>query len=149
MNPLWLLLLVGVFVLSSGKALGYVNGQPVEIETAPIGGGFKLRRDAAAAWISLATKAAREGVILRVERAFATMDQQTSLWQKFKDGFGNLAAKPGYSNHQGGVALDVSVGQSFTSKEYRWLDANASAFGWWNAGKYFSQQEPHHWEFRA
>lgn len=145
-NP-WVLFaaVLGVLMLSGRKALAYINGLAVPIDLGPIGGGFYLRRDAAAAFRQMVAQAAVAGVVLHVERAFATMEQQTSYWDLYVSGKGNLAAKPGYSNHQGGIAVDIS---SFQSTTYAWLAQNAGRFGFVNTGKSFSQPEPWHWEFR-
>lgn len=146
----WLLLLiVGAILLSGRSALAYVAGKPATIELGSLGNGFVLRKDAAAAFLRMREAASNDGIILNVERAFATMEQQTELWERYRSGAGNLAAKPGYSEHQGGTAVDVSVGRSFTSSVYVWLEANARDFGFSNTGKYFDQPEPHHWSFRA
>ena len=37
------------------------------------------------------------------------MGEQQRLWNAYQNGTGNLAAYPGHSNHQNGVALDIDV----------------------------------------
>jgi LAS superfamily LD-carboxypeptidase LdcB len=60
------------------------------------------------------------------------------------DGTGNLAARPGYSNHQGGVSMDIGGVNGYGTSACRWLQANASRYGFVNdvAG------ESWHWTFK-
>lgn len=132
------------------RALAYIAGKPASIEVESIGqGDFVMRADAARAFRAMALAAAAQGVQLRVTRAFATMDEQTRLYDLYQAGKGNLAARPGFSNHQAGIDVDIEVQSSFTSSTYLWLKANASRFGFVNTGAGFSQPEPWHWEYRA
>jgi LAS superfamily LD-carboxypeptidase LdcB len=86
--------------------------------------------------------------VLKVASAFRDMGTQERLYAAFLAGTGNLAAKPGFSNHQSGIAVDIEVGRSFVSREYLWLDSHAHEYGFINTGKTFqTQQEPWHWEF--
>jgi LAS superfamily LD-carboxypeptidase LdcB len=84
-------------------------------------------------------KAANEaGVSLTLSSGFRTMDEQEYFYNCYKTkscNNGNLAAKPGYSNHQNGRALDLS-----TSK---WLANNADKFGF----KRTVPSEAWHYEF--
>ena len=63
----------------------------------------------------------------------------------------HLAAVPGTSNHGLGLAVDLCGGvQTFGTAAYRWMKANAPAYGWvhpsW-AEPGGSRPEPWHWEF--
>ncbi|XHF15198.1 M15 family metallopeptidase [Archangium gephyra] len=113
------------------------------ITVSPIAGGKELRSDAAAAFNRMHAAAKAAGINLHVNSAFRTMEQQRDLYQKYLNGTGNLAAKPGYSNHQGGIALDINVGGTGTST-YKWLANNASRFGFART----VPSEPWHWEYR-
>jgi peptidoglycan hydrolase-like protein with peptidoglycan-binding domain len=129
---------------SGGRVVtGYVNGVPRQITVASIPGGKQLRSDAAAAFTRMHAAAQRAGINLTVNSAFRTMEEQRVLYQKYLNGTGNLAAKPGYSNHQGGIALDLNVGGTGTST-YRWLAAHAKEYGFART----VPSEPWHWEFR-
>jgi hypothetical protein len=70
-------------------------------------------------------KAAHEaGVYLAINSGFRTMSEQQYFYNCYKTGScnnGNLAAKPGYSNHQSGIALDLTTSS--------WLANNASKYG--------------------
>jgi hypothetical protein len=57
---------------------------------------------------------------------------------------GNLAAVPGTSNHQNGIALDLNTGAKSGSPQYEWLVANAWKYGFIRA----VQKERWHWEYR-
>ncbi|WNG41343.1 peptidase [Archangium violaceum] len=122
---------------------GYVNGVPRQITLSPIPNGKEMRSDAAAAFNRMHAAARAAGINLTVNSGFRSMEQQRALYQAYLNGTGNLAAKPGYSNHQGGIAVDINVGGTGTST-YRWLAANASRFGFVRT----VPSEPWHWEFR-
>ncbi len=114
---------------SGGRVVtGYVHGVARQITLASIPGGKQMRSDAAAAFNRMHAAASRAGINLPVVSAFRTMEQQRDLYRKYLNGTGNLAAKPGYSNHQGGIAVDVTVGSTSTST-YKWLATHASRFG--------------------
>jgi len=127
-----------------GRAVkGYVNGVARDITVSPIAGGKEMRSDAAAAFNRMHAAAKAAGINLHVNSAFRTMEEQRALYQKYLNGTGNLAAKPGYSNHQGGIAVDINVGGTGTST-YKWLANNASRFGFVRT----VPSEPWHWEYR-
>lgn len=129
---------------ASRKVFGYVAGVPTEIELASIGRGFKLRKDAADAFLKMYYRAMEEGVILSVNSAFRSMTEQTDLYNRYLAGMGNLAAAPGFSNHQSGIAVDINTGGEGTAIS-NWLDANAASFGF----KRTVSSEPWHWEYRS
>lgn len=115
-----------------------------------IGGGFYLRADAAAAFARLKTVADTSEVTLQVDSAFRFMADQQALWARHQPG-GDLAkqavARPGYSNHQSGVAIDIAVQRSQTSPAYLFLAQNGPQFGFTNVGLTFNPPEYWHWEY--
>lgn len=131
-----------VTLTASSTVYGYVQGKRVELDMAPIPGGFQMRADAAEAFVHMHGAAAADGVTLKVNRAFATWEQQKALFEKYQLG-GPLAAQPGYSNHQGGIAVDIETAAG-TNAAYRWLEANAYRF----AFRRTVSSEPWHWEYR-
>lgn len=139
----------GILLLAALPAarvvLGYVSGVPAKISLAPVGNGQYLRVDAAKAFLAMQAAARAAGHNLTATSGFRSMDQQTSLYAKYIAGTGNLAAKPGYSNHQGGVSIDIGGVNSFTSPAYLWLAANARRFGFVND----VSTEYWHWTFKA
>lgn len=124
---------------------GYVNGVPRKIRIAPIGNGKSMRADAAAKFNQMKAAARRAGVTLSPVSGFRTMAQQKALYAAYRAGRGNLAARPGYSNHQGGTSVDVSTNGSYRSAAYKWLARHGRQYGFVNDVR----TEPWHWTFRG
>lgn len=130
---------------------GYRNGGlPGDVLCEIPGAGERLRADAAVAFARLASayQAAR-GTPLCLTDGYRPLAEQQQL-RRSKPRF---AARPGYSNHGWGVAVDLSCGvQSSRTAAHAWMTANANSFGWflpeW-AQPGSSRPEPWHWEFAA
>lgn len=131
------LLGVWAFLYRDGKISGLallrrVDGVPLTLRTA-------------SAFTAMQAAALADGIRLKLNSGFRTNAEQALLYAKYLLG-GNLAAKPGYSNHQDGRSVDIDVGgNNPNSREYRWLAANARRFGFENDGKNFSKPEYWHW----
>ena len=124
----------------------YVGGVRRSIRVASVGGGHWLRTDAAAQYKKMISAARKAGVSLWTNSGFRSMAEQRVLYAKWKNGTGNPAAPPGYSNHQGGVAVDIGGVGPFGSTAYNWLARNAGRFGFSNAeGRRVG--EPWHWVY--
>ncbi|NTX08229.1 D-alanyl-D-alanine carboxypeptidase family protein [Myxococcus sp. CA051A] len=106
-------------------------------------GGHRLHRDTATALERMATEATKDGLVLRVTSGYRSLREQRWLYEEYRRGRGNKAARPGRSNHQRGLAVDLVIGQR-TSKRYLWLEANACRFGF----RRTVPSEPWHWEYR-
>jgi len=133
----------GVYPRKSATA--YVGGKAKEVTLTSIGNGNYLRSDAADAFAKMKAAALRDGITLGVNSAFRDNAKQKALYDLYKSGKGAKAARPGFSNHQGGVALDLQVG-GFNSQTYRWLQKNAWRFGFTNTeGKRVG--EAWHWVY--
>lgn len=104
--------------------------------------GVPLTLRAAGIFESMQAAAAADGVALKLNSGFRSMAEQTALYAKYLLGIGNLAAKPGYSNHQGGVAYDIEVDNSTSSEAYRWLNTHKDIYGIHRT----VPSEPWHWE---
>lgn len=134
------------------KAMGYVGGQPVEIELASIGHGLYLERRAATAFAAMSGAAAAVGIYLTPSgprAAFRSMEDQQALEEELGNiSSGGLAATPGYGPHQRGVAVDLNgfnpSAANYNPKQDSWMKANAQRWGFRQSTK-----EPWHWEFRA
>lgn len=144
----WSLLLALVCLLVPGLAPGadpkrkrVKAATPKQLLTLP--GGESLRRDAAASFQRMATAARTEGIGLWVTSGYRTRKQQRRLYERYRKGLGPKAARPGRSNHQRGLAVDVVVGDE-DSPTYRWLAANACLHGF----RRTVPSEPWHWEYR-
>lgn len=129
------------------KIIGFANGDPRNA-TGSFGG--KPLRTEAAFHLERLNGAYKQRFkkdipILEGMRSIAT---QQHYWNLYQAGRGNLAAWPGTSNHGFGVAGDLgSPLDNRYSAEHTWLAANAPLYGWWWAGRTFSQVEPWHFEF--
>lgn len=130
-------------------AIAYRNGKPIgQIKLISVAGKL-VEEKAAQAFLAMREAAKANGITLKLSSGFRTMEEQEQLYEAYQNGTGNYAARPGYSNHQNGTALDISVRSSFESPEYLWLAENAADFGFENTGRYFKQPEPWHWELIA
>lgn len=102
----------------------------IELSTVP---GHRLRRDAAAAF-DAAVRAA--GETPRVTSSTRTREQQAALYERYKAGKGPLAAPPGRSWHEVGLAIDARGSAAW--------EREMAARGW----KRTVSSEPWHWEYR-
>ncbi|MCB9704246.1 MAG: D-alanyl-D-alanine carboxypeptidase family protein [Myxococcales bacterium] len=131
---------------AESKDTGYVQGKPFEITVVKIDG-KKVEVATANAYYAMQQAAAADGVGLQVVSGFRTMAEQEYLYNCYINcncNNCNLAAKPGYSNHQSGHALDLNTGAPGV---YNWLETHGGAFGfertvpkenwhyeWWGGG---------------
>ena len=121
---------------------GYTSGTPFPITVVTVDG-KPAELETANAYYVMAQAAAAAGVEIRIVSGFRTMAEQEYLYYCYTScscNGCNLAARPGYSNHQSGHALDLNTSAGGV---YDWLAANAGAFG-------FSRtvpSEPWHWEW--
>jgi len=132
---------------TSGKSFtlhGFVLGKSYTFEATKIG---KRIMDVRVAkdWIRMRDAAAREDVTLWIRSAFRTMQDQEYFYCKYKNGTGNSAARPGFSNHQSGVALDLNTGPGINkarsnTKEYNWLAKHGATYG-------FKRIRSEHWHW--
>lgn len=115
------------------------NGFLTGADLAPIGNGFYLERHAAAAFNAMNVEARRRwGRSIRVRSAYRTYSQQVYFWNLYLSGRGNLAARPGTSNHGWGLAVDLysqqdrwmvdQIGAKYGFAK-RWSDAPSE---WWH-----------------
>ena len=93
---------------------------------------------AAAAFRAMADAAKADGISLRSVSAYRSYETQTGLYNRYVsiDGKANAerySARPGYSEHQTGLALDIntaSISAHFENTvEYAWLQENCAKFG--------------------
>ncbi|MBC8073798.1 MAG: D-alanyl-D-alanine carboxypeptidase family protein, partial [Deltaproteobacteria bacterium] len=123
---------------------GYSNGAGVDILVVTIDGEPVEKATANAYWV-MHEAAAADGVDMHINSGFRTMEQQEYFYMCGPDGCCccndcNLAAAPGYSNHQSGHALDINTA---TPGVYNWLVAHGAEYG-------FSATVPSedwHWEW--
>jgi LAS superfamily LD-carboxypeptidase LdcB len=125
------------------------------IEVSP---GLWLATDAAHAFIMMRHAARDEaGLDLSISTAWRSREYQQRLydaWVAYKVGKGPwapMAAKPGSSLHEKGIAVDLhglnSAKPNYNPVRTGWLKANAERFDYFNTGAFFSTPEPWHWVF--
>lgn len=122
----------------AGVTTGYRDGEPVRV-TLTIIDGKPVEERTAAAFRKMRAAAQRDGVSLVIVSGFRTMERQRELYADYKAGRGHLAAVPGHSNHQSGLALDLAVS---APKVRAWLEAHAGEYGF----RRTVPSEPWHWE---
>lgn len=120
---------------------GYRRGRPFSLEVASVGGGQYLAIPAAGPYRAMVEAARRDGIHLRGISGFRTLAQQAALFRRYGPG---RAARPGNSNHQQGLSMDLSGVGGYRTRTYAWLRANAGRFGFVNdvRGEYW------HWTYR-
>jgi LAS superfamily LD-carboxypeptidase LdcB len=130
---------------------GYIGGKKSAISVLPVGissdpnrGMEFLRTDAARKYLAMANQAYYErGILLTPNEGFRTMADQQARWDTYQANGSPVAAAPGTSNHQGGVAVDVTITDS---RVFPWLQRNAGKFKWsWDEGQ--RNNEEWHWRF--
>ncbi|MDC0718775.1 M15 family metallopeptidase [Nannocystis bainbridge] len=127
---------------SQSTDTGYSSGNPFEITVVHIDG-RPVEKDTANAYWVMREAAAAAGVDMHINSGFRTMSEQEYLYNCYINcscNSCNLAAKPGWSNHQSGHALDINTA---TPGVYNWLNANGGAFGFTET----VPGEPWHWEW--
>jgi hypothetical protein len=132
----------GVIDCSPWQDTGYVQGSPFPITLVRVDG-KPAQIDTANAYHVMQQAAAAAGVSLRIVSGFRSMADQQYLYSCYINcscNNCNLAATPGYSNHQSGHALDLNTSEGGVLS---WLNAHGGAYG-------FSRTVPSeswHWEW--
>jgi D-alanyl-D-alanine carboxypeptidase len=121
------------------QAVGYHKGRRIKVQVVAIGWA-EVEVRTARAFLAMREAAARDGIDLGIRNGFRTHDHQEWLYQAYRAGWGNRAARPGHSNHQNGRALDLELDSPAT---FVWLEANGRRFGFRRTVK----GEPWHWEY--
>lgn len=133
------LLLALSSVASARTATGWSKGRKKKIELVHVAGA-ELEAKTAKAFRAMARAARKHGIQLAIRSGFRSHDQQKQLYARFRRGWGHLAAKPGYSNHQSGKAVDIDIDEY---KVYEWLKKHAHKYGF----KKTVKREAWHWEY--
>lgn len=126
------------------ESIGYRRGKPFSIDVVTIDGSPVERATANAYW-AMREAAAKDGVELTIYSAFRSPEEQEYFYRCYRTCSCNgcsQAAKPGFSNHQSGHALDIAV---WSPDVHPWLVAHAPKFGFAAT----VPKEPWHWEFRG
>ena len=97
-------------------------------------------------YLKLVSASDKDGLPLPLKSGFRSYPKQEFLYNGFiqhQPGF-NLAAKPGFSNHQDGFAYDFEIGGYEGNPRYDWLKQNGPEHGFVRT----VNKEPWHWEYR-
>ncbi len=127
---------------------GYTNGALPSSQLYTVSSTCTLYRPAVGSFNAMVAAAARDGVTLSAAecyRDYAGQVYQRNFWCSLK--MCANAAMPGYSNHGWGKAADLgdqNGSLSYSSAGYRWMVANAGAWGWNHPG---GVNEAWHWEW--
>ena len=97
-----------------------------------------LRKEAAEAFNEMNAAARSDGYPLTGYSGFRSYETQSSIYNRYVNNYGRssadtFSARPGYSEHQLGLAMDISDGSSGefeNTGQYRWLLKNAHKYGW-------------------
>jgi LAS superfamily LD-carboxypeptidase LdcB len=120
-------------------ATGYSHGEKTKIKIVECGNS-EAEVHTAIAFRAMARAASKAGLDLRIRSGFRSYAKQKRLYKKYQRGEGNLAARPGYSNHESGRALDIYI------TDYRvleWLTKHAAEYGFHRT----VPGEAWHWEY--
>jgi D-alanyl-D-alanine carboxypeptidase len=98
------------------------NGRLPASVLSPINGG-RLSKSAARAWNAGPGRAGCRP--LGPNSSYRTYERQVYYWELYQSGRGNLAARPGTSNHGWGNAVDLAQPSMRT-----WIDNNGARYGW-------------------
>ncbi len=91
------------------------------------------------AFLNMFNKAKEEGLTLIINSSFRSFEEQEEIYNDYKSSRGeeyadSIAARPGHSEHQTGMAIDI---QTYGSRadtfeefdEFKWLQENAYKYG--------------------
>lgn len=101
--------------------------------------GMKLVNTAKTALEKMITAAKEEGYTIRVMSSYRSYNYQVNLYNKYvqndgKEAADTYSARPGYSEHQTGLCIDIDDGiVNYTdfeqSKSFKWMQENAHKYG--------------------
>lgn len=134
--------LQGVYDCTERSDNGYRGGSRFNIEVVKVDD-RPVERDTANAYIAMQEAASRAGVSIRIVSGFRTNSEQERLYGCYVNcncNSCNLAARPGYSNHQSGSALDLNTSSGGV---LNWLNNNGARFGF----RRTVPSENWHWEW--
>jgi LAS superfamily LD-carboxypeptidase LdcB len=129
------------------NGITYVNGILIANKTYPIPASYNpgLNPQAQAAFNKMQQAAAMQGINLWICSGFRSYSYQSQLYNNYvavdgKAAADRYSARPGYSEHQTGLAMDINYASSYfdNTPEAKWLAAHCSDYGFiirYKAGK--------------
>lgn len=107
--------------------------------TSPYGNGGKLRQEAYDAYIKMFEAAQKDGISFYITSPYRPYSSQKRLYTTYMQSYtqsevDSFSARPGYSEHQTGLAIDIlAYGYNFgtfeQSEQSKWLKDNAYKYG--------------------
>ena len=103
--------------------------------------GNRLRQNAYDAFVDMWNAAMENNIKLIINSSYREYEKQSSIYEDYKNWYGQTkadkqAARPGYSEHQTGLVVDVFssdnqlTGTFKDSEGYKWLKENAYKYGY-------------------
>ena len=129
------------------NGITYVNGILIANKTYPVPSTYNpgLDPQAQAAFNKMQQAAAAQGIYLWICSGFRSYSYQSQLYNNYvavdgKAAADRYSARPGYSEHQTGLAMDINYASSYfdNTPEAKWLAAHCSDYGFiirYKAGK--------------
>ena len=120
------------------NGLTYVQGILIANKTYSLPENYNpgFNSEAESAFNQLSEAAAEEGLDIYLSSGFRSFDEQNSIYNNYVDAYGQasadtFSARPGYSEHQTGLAIDVNtIDDSFDgTPEAVWLANHAHEYG--------------------
>lgn len=104
------------------------------------GENHKIRKIAYEAFVDMWNVANSENIYLIINSSYRGFDEQKDVYEEYKASRGttyadSIAARPGYSEHQTGLSLDIfskdnTITSTFANSDaYKWLCENAHKYG--------------------
>ena len=97
----------------------------------------KLRKEAYDKFVEMCEASRKDGVNFYAESAYRSYDYQNTIYKNYVREHGQeeadkFAAKPGFSEHELGLSIDLANIWTITTKgeEYKWLSKNAYKYGY-------------------
>lgn len=99
----------------------------------------RLEKEAADAFEKLCSAAINEGLLIKIRSSYRSFNTQKNLYNNYSKTSGSAdadkySARPGYSEHQTGLAVDVAGASNnyltfSKTKEFPWMKKNAHKYG--------------------
>lgn len=121
------------------NGITYIDGILIANKSYPLPQDYNpggLTAETYAAFQELVDGAAKDGISIYLSSGFRSYDLQSQIYNNYVNAYGQstadtFSARPGYSEHQTGMAIDVNIiDDSFTgTPEAIWLEAHCNEYG--------------------